>query len=566
MVKVAGIFAIAMALVAVFCVVWFDESSVEKRENSVRHEQTMQGIEAETARDQAERDRQRAAIMEPVTIAAQVIVNVVLVVSLIGLVAIVGHAYWRRREPLIKADERGLFPASRAQVESGALLPLVEQVAIRNKEVEGLRAIHQPGQSPASLHYSPTMHYEVETTHAPGVVAPALLTSEASALALPDVARLADVLPGLGLGRLAYGMLPGGKLMELPIAASYHALYHGDTRSGKTNAIDSVIVQLHHKQARMPLRLLLGDFKRELAATWGRSSLVESVEHDPAAIAATIQALVDGPDGITDRYALFTATSDETGRVVRNLGEYQTITGERLPLTFLILDELNAVLQACDKDERRDLVRALTSALQMGAGAGVFLLGGAQYLSADVFRREGSKQFVTRAHFGAYDPVVVGMLFGTKKLPDDVVGLLGERQGRGLIRTANQAQPQPFQSLLCEEADILDAIAVVNNGKRAGSAGESAEVQSDHAADTGQSGGNGKSTSATSYAVNGTSGTSVADDAEKYYAVKWLRLRGESMTAIIKQVWGVEGGRAYADARAEYERILRQLDNQERAA
>jgi hypothetical protein len=94
----------------------------------------------------------------------------------------------------------------------------------------------------------------------------------APAPTLPDVALLSDVLADLPRGRLCYGVTTEGPML-MTFGGAYHILYGGGTRSGKSNALDSLLVQLHHQTHRhgYKMRLLIGDFKRELRATWQRS-------------------------------------------------------------------------------------------------------------------------------------------------------------------------------------------------------------------------------------------------------------------------------------------------------
>jgi DNA segregation ATPase FtsK/SpoIIIE-like protein len=245
------------------------------------------------------------------------------------------------------------------------------------------------------------------------------------------------------------------------MAAGFHSLGHGDTRTGKTNWIDGLLVQLHHKASYFPVRILAGDFKRELAATWQRSRLIDSVETDPAAIAEIIDEIVNGADGILERYDLFGRAADERGAIIRSLGDYRKTTGDTsMGVTFLVVDELNAVLEAAGKKSR--LSSSLKQALQTGAGAGVFILGGAQYLTAALFGRDGSKQFVTRAHFGREDGHALRMMFG-QAIDDQARELLTGQPGRGLIRTVQQQQALPFQALRCTDDDILGVLQLTDD-------------------------------------------------------------------------------------------------------
>lgn len=360
------------------------------------------------------------------------------------------------------------------------------------------------------------------------------------ALTLPDNVLLASILPTIGKGQLAYGMLSDDKPLILPMAAGYHILSHGDTRSGKTNLLDGLLVQLHYQAQHYPLRIIGGDFKRELAATWSRSSLIEAIETDPTTIAEMIEAITHGPDGILARYAQFEQLGAAQNRIIRNMGDFVKVTGTPLPLTFMVIDELNAVLEAADR--KSNLSGALKIALQTGAGAGVYIAGGAQYLNSQTFGRDGSKQFVTRCHFGAFDPTAIRLMFG-EKLPPEVRSLLTGQAGRGLIRTAGQMQPAPFQALHCAEDDILGAIRLLT-------ASQPTMPRIEQQPATQQQ--------PSKAAATATTGCQQPPDLAKIVA----RLRSQNMgkTKIIELVWGVKAGsnERYKVASAAYDQIVRE--------
>lgn len=298
------------------------------------------------------------------------------------------------------------------------------------------------------------------------------LLPEGVALTLPDTLLLADLLPELTPGQLIYGMLPSGQPLILGFGQAYHALAAGDTRTGKSNYLDAIITQLHHQAQHYDLRLFIGDFKREMAATWTRSPLVDAVEVDPQAIAELLEALAHGEDGILQRYDRFKELGEAEGRIVRNLGDYCKVTGEQPRITFAVIDEMNALMEAADK--KSTLSSALKIVLQIGAGAGIYVLGGAQYLSSATFGRDGSKQFTTRALFGSYDQVATRMLFGGGRLDPTYRALLTGQPGRGLIRTVGQAEPTPFQAPRCDEDDILAAITIAVRARQERAAADDA--------------------------------------------------------------------------------------------
>jgi DNA segregation ATPase FtsK/SpoIIIE-like protein len=404
-----------------------------------------------------------------------------------------------------------------------------------DKTIAYKRAEVQIAPLATAYHYAPQISSTAST-------APTLPLLDAALLTLPDTVLLSSVLPTLARGQLAYGMLPNDQPLLLPLAAGYHILSHGDTRSGKTNFLDGLMVQLHHQARHYTLQVICGDFKRELAATWSRSPLVQAVETDPATIAELIAEATHGPDGILDRYTQFEQLGAKTGRIVRNLSDWVKVTGQPPRLTFLVVDELNAVLEAADR--KSNLSGALKIALQTGAGAGVYIAGGAQYLSSATFGRDGSKQFVTRCHFGAFDATAIRVMFG-EKLPEGARPLLTGQPGRGLIRTAGQAQPTPFQALRCDEDDILGAMRLLTADQpampnlRATATIPATQQEPNNAAAT------------------ATTGCQQAPDLPQIVAR--LRAQGMGKVKIIETLWGVKAGTndRYKAASATYDQIVR---------
>ncbi len=413
-------------------------------------EYSRQQLELQQQRAAAERAEQQAASMAPFDQALGAAWRIFLAALPLVALGIGIDAYRQRRRPLVHVDPvTGTLPAPRAMIDSGELAGAM---------VEALAAYHRTQQIAASQPRIDKLNVTIkEPSPLPQMplTAPALISTEPEAPALPSIVELADVLPTVRGGHLAFGVLPNGELLQLPFGRAYHFLGAGDTRTGKTVMLDSLIVQLHHMAQRLPLSLYGGDFKRELAATWHASPLFSTIETQPSAIADMLVDLVEGPDGVHRRYDRFKVEGHQRGRIIRNVGDWRTITGELPKLSIVVLDELNAVLEAAKRSDR--VAESLKVLLQTGAGAGVYVLGGAQYLSSAVFSRDGSKQFVSRCLFGAYDDTAARMMFGS--VDSAVRSQIDGTPGRGLIRTVSQSQPQPFQALHAGEQDILDAIS-----------------------------------------------------------------------------------------------------------
>jgi hypothetical protein len=481
---------------------------------------------------QSERDQARADALAPVYTLASAGVVVLVFVAISGVMLVLLDMYLQRRD-LVYPNAAGHWPIRRADVR---LNPAYAAWA--------LEAAHttQRIEAAARVVHASTVVRDVTP------VAPALTTS---APTLADTVALADYIPRITPGHIGLGVLPGGDLIQLPFATCYHALLSGDTRSGKTNALDGVIVQLHHIARHTPLRLYAADYKQELRSTWQRSLLFSTgILTEPSDIADLLDDLVNGDDGIRARYDRFTHYGEETGRIIRNVGDYATARGESPTLSVVILDELNALLSAAKKDAA--LAGLLKQLLQIGAGAGIYVLGGAQYLTAATFGRDGSKQFVTRATFGAYDATSTSMVFG-RTVDDDVRSYLTGAPGRGLIRTIRQPSPVAFQAFRCDERDIIEAIArhtVTSHRDERYSALESLEGETV----TGVTPLHGDAEIAP---VTASDGAIDGVTPEQRHAILTLASEGMSRRRIGQQIYGYVGGVGAANVKRVLEAVER---------
>lgn len=604
--------ALPLAIIAIVFGLALASPLRESWEDKNAHARALAAIDEQRQQTELELWQAQQAATLPARIAGQYGLLILLAVAAGGILWVGRDFYLQRRTPLARFDaDKPLVSRRMLELSDDRLIAVIARAVELSGQAAIARAEHQGGQAPHV--YSPTITNDYTTPTPPAVLpapvaAPAELEGPAG---LPETIELANVIGERQPGTLIYGQALGGAMVALPYSRAYHALAGGDTRSGKSNLLDAVICQLHHDAAdgTQPLRLLIGDFKKEMYATWARSPLPSAIESNPLKIARMLVELTYGSDGIHQRYETFKKVGESRGRIIRNLNDYATVTGERPMLTFIVVDELNALLTAANEDEK--LTNALKIVLQLGAGAGIYVLGGAQYLNARTLGRDASKQFSTRALFGAFDATAAGVMFGATKLAPEHKALLTGQGGRGLIRTVGQAQPLPFQSLHCTETDILaairsyrasaarpsptltdDAPAVVLD-RAAGDASRSAsevaetvmagheEVLLHELLNSSISAGNHVEMDARAEeeeVLPGTEtdadfphsdallsalendGVSTSYSMEEYYSVKALREAGLSKTAIIKALWKATGGAAWIDANDKYTSILAKLE------
>jgi hypothetical protein len=491
----------------------------------------------------------------------------------------------RARAARIKAQaeidttrEKARAQTTAAEIQAEAQIQIAREKAQAQERTEiaiaQLKAQAMIAEAQARVEVARLQHH-AQVIPAPSV--PVLLTTpaeveKADAPGLPDMLHWREIAERVRPGYFAYGMLAGGQLIQKPITTAYHTLLHGETRSGKTTSIHNLIVQAHILAHHADVRFYMTDVKRELGAAWGRSPLLAApVQNDASGAGELITELVQGQDGVLSRYEQFEALANERNVICANIREYERHTGQRPPLVFVVIDELNALLEMAKKGD--ELQRALTILLQTGAAAGFYVIAGAQYLNAKVFGRDATQQFVSRAHFGTHDATALRMLFNQAPQP-----IAGEAipPGRGFIRVQGQPAVLPFQGVYCDEPTILevqqrlrqrdrvskDAAAV--RQRRAVSPGERAAATMEGRAE------NGRKISAPSAIVelpstalqnDFSTSAPVEIDAEKAAKVALLLGENKRKGEIIAEVWGVTGGRRYQAASAEYDANIQTLND-----
>ncbi len=290
-----------------------------------------------------------------------------------------------------RARERAAVATAEAQAQANVAIAQVKA-----------RAEVTIGEMQARSMLARLAHYESDNKRGGGPAAPAMLIASEPAPAgeerLPDLVHLRDIAHSVRPGYFAYGMLSGGQLVQKPITSAYHTLLHGETRSGKTTSIHSLVVQAHVLARVTDVRLYMTDVKRELGAAWGRSPILAApAQNDAASAGQLITELVRGADGVLARYREFERLAQAQGVICASMRDYERHhpegTRQRPALVFVVVDELNALLETARKAD--ELHRSLTILLQTGAAAGYYVIAGAQYLNAKVLGRDATQQFVS---------------------------------------------------------------------------------------------------------------------------------------------------------------------------
>lgn len=201
---------------------------------------------------------------------------------------------------------------------------------------------------------------------------------------------------------LALGKEIGGAPMVADLAQMPHLLIAGETGSGKSVSINSLILSLLYRAEPREVRLLLIDPKRvELSIYNGVPHLVDKVVSDPKDAAKRLQRVVLHME---ERYRLFAQVG------ARNLQSYNrrmdlepppeddltkgSYRG-RLPMLVVVIDELADLILTAQAEVENAVMRLA----QMARAVGIHLIVATQRPSVDVLTGVIKANFPARISF-----------------------------------------------------------------------------------------------------------------------------------------------------------------------
>ena len=201
---------------------------------------------------------------------------------------------------------------------------------------------------------------------------------------------------------LALGQESGGAPMVADLAQMPHLLIAGETGSGKSVCINSLILSLVYRAQPKDVRLLLIDPKRvELSVYNGIPHLVDKVVVDPKDAARRLQRVVLHME---ERYKLFAHVG------ARNLQSYNRkmaleppaedamgpgVHRGALPLLVVVIDELADLMLTAQGDVENAIMRLA----QMARAVGIHLIVATQRPSVDVLTGVIKANFPARISF-----------------------------------------------------------------------------------------------------------------------------------------------------------------------
>jgi len=193
-------------------------------------------------------------------------------------------------------------------------------------------------------------------------------------VSLRDVAESAEFKGSPSRLTVALGKDVAGAAIVTDLAKLPHLLIAGQTGSGKSVCIGSILTSLLMQSTPDEVRIFIGDLKRvDFPGFNGVPHLVVPVMHDAGPI---LNALYWTTSEMDRRYRLFARTG------ARNIAAYneKQAGSDRVPYIVLIIDELaDLMLQAPIQVEKQ-----ITRIAQLARATGIHLVVGTQRPSVDV--------------------------------------------------------------------------------------------------------------------------------------------------------------------------------------
>ena len=260
-------------------------------------------------------------------------------------------------------------------------------------------------------------------------------------VSLKDVADTADFRAGPSKLTVALGKDVAGQPIVTDLARLPHLLVAGQTGSGKSVCVGSILCSLLMQATPDEVRLVIGDLKRvDFPAFNGIPHLVVPVMHEPQQI---LNALYWTTGEMDRRYRLFARAS------ARNIAAYNEKAAgqDRVPYVIFVIDELaDLMLQAPIQVEKQ-----ITRVAQLARATGIHLVLGTQRPSVDVITGLIKANIPARVAFAtasAVDSRTILDMAGAEKL-------LG--RGDMLWLAPDSAKPVRAQGVFVSDKEI-DAV------------------------------------------------------------------------------------------------------------
>lgn len=511
--KAAAVTLSVLALTIGMVLAWqsLDPVQRERRETAAY-------LEAERGRLALDRERSYAAVSGPVSTAFTWLLLALAATTLVLLLTALVDAYRRRcaallaDHQLVFPNAQGNLPVPRVALQRGDLVDVATQLAVLAREVEALRAIHTPGQSPVQATYSP---HVTLTQPAVAPATPLGAAPEQPSLPLPGPLDLADLAHTPSIDRILLALGPGGQPLVVPIGKTCHIALAGPTGAGKSNIGRLVLAQLLAVGARVCIAdPHYADFDPESGDDW--TPIRRRLHLAPAV----------RPTEIADLLAFFTSELEQ-----RLAQRRAAQPGERFrfPPLFLYLDEYAHIVR-----DNKALAAQVKGLVEGGRKVALLLVTSTQDWLVETLGKGsgGARENFRTAYYLGGDPTTGRVLLDLPpKAIDD--GALGA--GVAYLRSAASSPAQLVRVPLASNRALTQLLGDGPGTSSGTSAAPAAEAPVPGQQD----------------APNGRSAR-----------VRTLLAQRRGVNEILAEVWGIDlekKGRPYRTALDEYQAIVAQI-------
>ncbi len=236
---------------------------------------------------------------------------------------------------------------------------------------------------------------------------------------------------------LALGKDVAGQVVMYDLADMPHLLIAGSTGSGKSVAINNIILSLIYQNSPEELKLILIDPKRvELAIFNDIPYLLTPVINETS---KTINALRYVVKEMQERYKLLQAANK------KNIDSYnKSVIVNRLPYIVVIVDEFAALMSSAAKEIEGTVV----SLAQMARAVGIHLILATQRPSVDVITGLIKANITSRIAFAVASATDSRTIIDTSGA-DKLLG-----KGDMLFISADSSKPRRLQGVFTREEEI----------------------------------------------------------------------------------------------------------------
>ena len=270
--------------------------------------------------------------------------------------------------------------------------------------------------------------------------------------------NLGDVLPYVKGGplELAIGRDAEGTPVVADLAKMPHLLIAGNTGSGKSVMINSIITTLLMRALPEDVRLIMVDPKRvELAGYNGLPHLYVPVVTEPKQAASALQWAVSEMERRLKVFERLNVRKISTYNEKQAAGEFEHYDNppQKMPYLVIIIDELSDLMMVAGKDVEASIVRIA----QLGRAAGIHLIVATQRPSSNVVTGLIKANITNRIAFNVatgIDSRVIIDQMGAEKL----TGL-----GDMLFSKVDWGKPRRIQGCFVSDDEINEIVEFVKS-------------------------------------------------------------------------------------------------------